>query len=171
MPRKTGLEHLREVYPVTMPLPLNKNDYPGCLESWEEATWERLSAEKKELGKFKSGVRGEGINSSWLEKEDGTRVPVVRQSLILGEARRTWITMRDFGIELVSFHDTPIPTRDYFRATMETQYIELRLCADHWKADKLWKENFSSWKQGPRPPKKEPQADEDGTPSKTVSEV
>ncbi|KAF9642966.1 hypothetical protein BDM02DRAFT_3132734 [Thelephora ganbajun] len=46
--------------------------------------------------------------------------------------------------------DTPATTLDYFHARMELMFPELRLCTDHWKTDRIWIENFSSWTQSRR---------------------
>ena len=141
--------------------------------------WTDRVARLKEKGEIKSGTQGEGVNSSWMEDEDGNRVDITRQKTILREARLTWLTMRDFGVELANHGDVTGPVLEYFYALMETKFFELRLCADHWKADQIWRENFSSWKQ----PKREARATlntpkDDGDeaphpvpPSKTVSGV
>ena len=131
--------------------------------------WAEWAEEQKEKGLFKARVQGEGMNSSWLEDENGNRVDRHRQQLVLGEARRTWFTMREFEIKLAPHGNMSIPTLDYFCAKMELSFLELKLCANHWKADKMWRENFSSWDskysskepQGTIRSSKEPQEDGD----------
>ena len=142
---KSGLEWLREATPdVVTPPVRNRNDYPH-IKFWEEHEWELWTKDGKESGSFKSCVQGEGVNSSWMEYATGERVDLGRQKKILGEARRTWVTMRNFKVKLDTFREMGAPTVEYFRARMELKFPELQLCADHWKADKIWGENYSSW--------------------------
>src|SRR5882757_3986719 len=57
------------------------------------------------------------------------------------------LTMKSFGIDLFAYGEMPTTSLNYFRAMMESRSPELRLCEDHWKANMVWKENFSSWGQ------------------------
>ena len=146
-PQKSNLERLYEATPdVVMPAPLSRDVYPNT-RFWEEDEWEEWSKQGKEKGTFKSRVPGEGVNSSWMVDMSGKRVERKLQRKILGEARHTWVTMRAFEVDFTVFKHTPMPSLDYFRARMESRFPELQLCADHWKADRVWKENFSSWDQ------------------------
>ena len=149
-PSKIGLELLIETLPVVMPPPLDGADYPKLRHSWEEKDWEDWASTGKEEGLFDPGVQGAGVNSSWMQRQDGERVELARQKKILKGARRIWVTMKDFGIVLKPEGGIPLPTLNYFRAAMESQFFELRLCADHWKTDRVWTENFSSWRNPPR---------------------
>ena len=168
-PQKSNLERLYDATPyVVMPSPLSKDTYPNS-RFWEKSVWEAWSKGEKEKGTFRSRARGEGMNSSWMEDASGNRVSLIRQQEILGEARRTWVTMRDFKVNFTVFRHTGAPTLDYFRARMEVLCFELQLCAGHWKADKLWRENFSSWSDQPSStgePQDTPQPEQ---PSKKVS--
>jgi hypothetical protein len=155
--QKTNLQLLYEATPlVKMPPPLERDAFPAC-RFWEESKWAAWAKEEKEKGSFKSRVQGEGVNSSWMEDEKGNRVDLPRQQVILAEARHTWVTMKSFKVDFAVYHDTPVPTLDYFRAKMEMGFRELRLCADHWKANKAWKENFSSWTGPPQEPQPRPE--------------
>lgn len=167
-PEKSNLERLYEATPyVVMPEPLSESEYRG-IKFWEEVEWEKWCKEGKEKGIFKIGVPGEGINSSWMEDKNGNRIDCARQGKLLREARRTWITMRGFEVNITVYMNTPAPTLDYFRARMEGMFFELRLCADHWKADRVWKENFSSWEQ-PRSTNKPQEAPQLGCSPREVS--
>jgi len=123
--------------------PLNKDDHQD-VQFWEKRMWEQWVSEGKESGDtFKSGVRGEGINSSWMEDSNGIRVNVSRQGEIINGARRVWTTLSSNGVLLRSYRGIQDRTLTYFRRAVETEFEELRLCSNHWKTDKLWKENFS----------------------------
>lgn len=147
-----------------MPPPLKKEMYPKPEELfWEEEDWEKWMKKGKEKGVFKRGKQGEGVNSSWMLNQDRTRVSRDRQQQIIGEARHIWVTMRSFKIDFTVFRGTDLPTLDYFRARVETAFPELQLCANHWKADRLWMENYSSWNskgagEAPKRTTKEPEA-------------
>jgi hypothetical protein len=125
--------------------PLSRENYQD-VKSWERSEWEKWVEVGKEKGDtFENGVKGKGINSSWIEDADGIRVDVARQDKITGGACLVWLTLERCGVPLHPYRDTDEITLSYFRRKMETDFEELRLCGGHWKADKLWMENFSSW--------------------------
>lgn len=129
--------------------PLDKDDY--LTKFWDKKDWENTVKYWKEAkSKGGSGTKGEGINSSWMEDEYGDRVEVNRQTEIIAAARRTWLTLSNCGVTVSTFGTTDETIVSYFRRQLETDFIELRYCRNHWKADRLWKENFSSW-GGPAP--------------------
>ena len=86
----------------------------------------------------------QGANSSWMEDRFGNRVNSERQKKILKEMRATWQNMEGFNIAVKPIRCMPVTSLNYFRARTEAICLELQLCADHWKADQLWKENFSA---------------------------
>jgi len=142
-----NLDQLYKRTHAVMPQPLEQTAYPTSV-FWKEKDWEDWVKREKEKGKFKR-TRGEGVNSSWMVNADGERVDLDQQQRILGEARRTWNTMTTFQIPLTTHRWASVPILDYFRARMESKFPELQLCADHWKADRVWKENYSSWNKPP----------------------
>lgn len=135
---------------VKMLNPLHQVDYPDCM-FWEEATWTRWAEDMKESGAIDHGTPGRGINSSWLEDSDGIRVDRNRQGKIHDEMRATWLNMEDFNIPIKVWKSMPAVSLNYFRARMESVCPELQLCADHWKANRLWKENFLASVFRPKP--------------------
>ena len=122
--------------------PLDEDDY--MTEFWEKGEWERQVKIRKESKdpSDKGGIKGEGINSSWMEDEYGIRVSVERQTEIIAAARRTWVTLSNCGIAVTKFRNAEEIVVSYFRRKLETDFIELRYCHNHWKADRLWQENF-----------------------------
>lgn len=142
----SNLERLYLASPVvSMSEPYNRKDYPRC-KFWTEDAWREWVKEEKEKGSFKPGNRkqGEGVNSSFMEDEYGNRVELRLQKQILKEASRTWISMKGFGVEVTVHRYMPSPALDYFRSRMESKFEILRFCADHWKSDQVWRENYSA---------------------------
>ena len=142
-----------------MPAPLEKSDHPNC-KFWDRQAWEEWKVIRRETVTGGNRARGQGINSSFIEGTDGTRVDLLRQQQILREARETLCLMQDFNISLKSHTKMTTLHLDYFRARLESKFYELRLCQDHWKADKIWQENYSSWqnsRQERQQRQKEPQ--------------
>lgn len=139
---------LKELYKstpdVVMPEPFKRNNDLG-VKFWERHMWTEWVKSEKERGMFNSGVQGKGVNSSFVENMDGNRVQFLRQKEILKQARDAWCTMAACGINLKPHSDMPAPMMDYFRAWMESKCPELQLCVNHWKVDKIWQQNFSSW--------------------------
>ena len=80
-----------------------------------------------------------------MEDTSGNHINLGKQRHILNAAHKTWGAVRGGRVTLGIYSNTPADTLDYFRARMEMMFLELQLCADHWKTDKLWTENFSSW--------------------------
>lgn len=149
-PQKSNLELLYDASPgVVMPIPLKRDDYPDP-KFWQESMWSEWSQREVERGTFTSGVEGAGVNSSWMEDTSGNRVNLDKQRRILDAARKTWSAIRNGRVSFGIYSNTPADTLDYFRARMEMMFPELRLCADHWKTDQLWIENFSSWAKSPQ---------------------
>ena len=142
--QKSNLELLYEAsLEVKMPEALNERDYPQC-RFWEEPVWAAWISEERERGSLNPGICGKGANSSWMEDRNGHRVCFNQQAKILDEMRATWRNMEDFNISMKSFTSMPATSLNYFRARMELMCPELQLCANHWKVDRLWKENFSA---------------------------
>ena len=133
--------------------PLDEEDYEN-VRFWDKSTWERWVEDEKEVGiTFKSGVRGQGINSSWMEDTDGNRVEIHRQRQIIAGARLVWKNLSTCGVSVGSYRESDEMTLSYFRRKVETEFQELRLCSNHWKADRLWMENFSTQKSGKETPR------------------
>lgn len=139
------LDRLYKATPeVVQSPPLNREDYNTHF--WERSVWKMKTARAPENpGEYTSGVPGLGVNSSFLEDKDGIRPQLPRQKEILEEVHTTWRTMKEFNIELKPKGSMTAPARQYFCSRMELKCPELRLCSNHWKAEQLWKENFSSW--------------------------
>jgi hypothetical protein len=143
--QQSNLQQLYTATPdVVMPPPLLRDEHPG-IRFWEQPLWAEWVEREVEKGSFNTGVQGQGKNSSFMEDADGNRVHISRQKQILEEAHSCWRTMHSFNINLARYREMPATVVDYFRAWMESKCPELQLCAGHWKADKVWHENFSSW--------------------------
>ena len=155
-PGSKSLDNLASLYKMTPevvpPAPLDRAGYPHPATFWDKDTWidwVTTQKEKTKASKSKSRKAGEGYNSSFIVTPNGVRVNLSRQQTILGEARRTWNTMVNFEVPLMTHKKIAVPALAYFRARMESMFLELRLCDNHWKADRLWQENFSSWRSTP----------------------
>ena len=85
-----------------------------------------------------------------MEDTSGNHINLDKQWRILDVAHKTWSTIRNGRVSFGIYSNTPADTLDYFCARMEMMFPELRLCADHWKTDQLWIENFSSWAKLPQ---------------------
>src|SRR6266478_1576911 len=70
-PTKTNLQLLYEATPEVPAVDVPPFDGDNNCKFWTEKAWGEWSQEQKEMGMFNSGVEGEGINSSWMEKRNG----------------------------------------------------------------------------------------------------
>lgn len=150
----SNLDRLYKATPeVEMPTVLNRLNY-GLVKFWERPLWRLWVKDEKERGTFVP-LEGQGVNSSFMEATDGSHVHLTQQREILDEAHVSWRTMRSFEIPLKSYKRMPAPEVDYFRARMVVKCPELQLCTSHWKADEIWRENFTSWNQKDRKDQKD----------------
>lgn len=85
------------------------------------------------------------------ELPDGTVVPSNRRKAVTNDLRAWWQEKHDDEEHLTSIRDLGWRLRDSYRAHIEGKYPWLRLCADHWKADMLWQNHFSSWSPAKAP--------------------
>ena len=119
-----------------MPTVLNQLNY-GLIKFWEQPLWQLWVKDEKERGTFVP-LEGQGVNSSFMEATDGSRVHLTRQREILDEAHVLWRTMQSFEIPLKSYKRMPAPEVDYFCVRMVVKCPELQLSASHWKMDEIW---------------------------------
>jgi hypothetical protein len=138
-------------YKTPPPSPLNRQDL-RYVRFWTKDDWEAWCNEGKEKGSFNMGVRGQGVNSSWMESADGTCVTLACQTQIIAGARRAWVSLTANGVPVTLFLGATIPTLIFFQRTLEEEFEELRYCVDYWKTRKLWSENVSSWRGPKRAP-------------------
>lgn len=157
--QQSNLQQLCEARPVVMPVPLQRGEYPGA-RFWERPLWTEWVVKEREKGGFDPGIKGRGVNSSFMEDSDGNRVHPNRQTRILEEAHSCWRTMQSFNINLMPYREMPATVMEYFHKWMESECPELQLCASHWKADQIWRENFSSSKVNGTTTKKSNQVSE-----------
>ena len=130
-----------------MPVSLQRDDYPD-VKFWEQPLWKKWVEKELERGGFNAGIKGQGVNSSFMEDSDGNHIHPNQQNQILEEVHSCWRTIRSFNINLMTYREMPATVMDYFRAWMESKCPELQLCSSHWKVDEVWRENFLSWKGG-----------------------
>ena len=67
--------------------------------------------------------------------------------------RSWWQEKHNEGIVLMTVTNIGWRRRHEYRNHMEERHPWLRLCADHWKVDMLWKNHFSLWSPAPDPAK------------------
>ena len=85
---------------------------------------------------------------AFLEAPSGCLTRFTRKHTMWLDARGFWNDNISQDLQKIpqNFLQTGLTMCKKFRSIMERDYPELRLCADHWKADQVWKLNYHSWK-------------------------
>ena len=95
-------------------------------------------------GKQAKGDDGPALCLFW-ELPDGGLVPPDRRKAVTNDLRAWWKQKHDDKVQLKPIMEIGWKLRDEYRSYIEAKHPWLRLCADHWKADMLWKNHFSTW--------------------------
>jgi len=86
-----------------------------------------------------------------MEDGSGNVVSPATRRAVTAHARAFWQEKFNKGIPLPTLTNTDRGLRQEFRAYMEGEYPWLCYCADHWKADQIWRDKFSKWVPAPIP--------------------
>ena len=91
--------------------------------------------------------KGDGpVSCQYMEDQFGNVLPLSKRSAVGKEAKGWWQDQVDSDKTLRTLRVTGTGLRDQFRTHMENKFPWLRLCEDHWKADRVWSDYFSKWK-------------------------
>ncbi|KAJ6492470.1 hypothetical protein C8R47DRAFT_430563 [Mycena vitilis] len=130
------------------PLPqirvLNETDYP-LAKYWQKSRW--TDAMSKDRGRSTASGRSPPSKNSllFITTEDGDTPSKDRMS----EARRCaasfYFELKSQNLQPTTWREATMSTKTRFRALLESEIPELRLCSEHWKADKLATITYSSW--------------------------
>jgi hypothetical protein len=101
--------------------------------------------ESKGVTKTEDSEKVRSIQSGFLEDDSGDRVSWNQQDVILTAARKIWNHFEHISITPVNWTTADLTLLVHFRAEMEKVFFELRLCSHHWKADRIWINNYPSW--------------------------
>ena len=83
---------------------------------------------------------------AFLENADGTTWTPRNRAACYSTARKYWNENFTASNLPKNFSSVGIQTLEKYRIFLESRFPELRLCSDSWKADKVWKLNYHSWK-------------------------
>jgi hypothetical protein len=140
---------------LTTMKPLNEADYPK-VQYWHRSQWLEHQKEKKGLS---SGVstdlqarRGnsraaQGINVTMLfvENDQGQPIDGRRASAIRSLANNVFQQLKNHGSAPSTWSQAGNDIKKHYNSEMETQFPELQLCADHWKAQSIATLTYPSW--------------------------
>jgi len=84
---------------------------------------------------------------AFLENEDGTLISQDGKRRLYGAMHGFWNDQIDRSDPPMNWSSAGETLRNSFRNFLKTKFFYLRLCANHWKAEELWKQNYHSWRQ------------------------
>ena len=128
----------------TLPAQRDESEYP-YVRFWNLDTWKNWSRGVKGVSKIEDPEEKGSRLSSYLEDENGGRVSRARQDAMFLHARSIWTQFDSAGQAPTSYKSAGISILNQFHSEMETNFAKLQLCSNHWKADRIWINNYPSW--------------------------
>ncbi|KAG1887468.1 uncharacterized protein F5891DRAFT_1199872 [Suillus fuscotomentosus] len=131
---------------------LNAIDYP-LVRSWTKKDWQEnmpssTSANPGSSGKKRGATRmARGINvaCTYLQDQAGQPVSAQRAKTIRLFMLSCFRQLESQGLAPESIGQASLKVLHWLIHMLRKHYIELRLCADNWKAMKLMIDNYSQW--------------------------
>jgi hypothetical protein len=133
--------------------PLSENDFPN-VRFWHKSKWNNhIKTEAKgfsstgPVGERGSGRASKGINVSmqYVEDENGDAVDGFRATAIRNLAQNVFQQLLNHGQAPATWSAAGNDVKKHYFHEMESQFTELRLCADHWKTQHLATHIYPSW--------------------------
>ena len=134
-------------------LPLVQSDYPA-IKYWSKLDWKKTenirrdSSDLEAKGGGRGGARsskGKNVMMLYIENADGSPIDGALASSIREFARLIWREFHSQGIAPEKWGDAPRDVRDRYCYEMETAFVVLRYCEDHWKAHAVATAIYSQW--------------------------
>jgi hypothetical protein len=123
---------------------LDRADYPN-VKFWNKDSWKVRLKESKGVTKTEDSEKTPSIQSGFLEDGNGHRVSKNQQDAILTAARKIWNHFERVSIAPANWTSADSTLLVHFCSEMEKQFFELQLCSHHWKAERIWINNYPSW--------------------------
>jgi hypothetical protein len=115
---------------------------------WRLETWLAVQHPKR------GGTPDKGedpVNCLFWEDASGNILPPTKRKAVTQDMRMYWQKLHNDGVILDNFTNIGMDICENFRTFMEGKHPWLRLCDNHWKADRLWINHFSGWQPAPGP--------------------
>ncbi|KAJ6560186.1 hypothetical protein B0H19DRAFT_1146735 [Mycena capillaripes] len=131
----------RPVPPIVV---LKEADHPNS-KYWQKSRW--TTHIDKERGRSSASGRSAASKNSllFITTEDGDPPTTARISQARQSAGAFYFELLDDNLLPETWGKVTLSVKNRFRAVLEAEIAELRLCDGHWKADKLASITYSSW--------------------------
>ena len=93
----------------------------------------------------RSGLEDPTLCLFW-EDESGNIIPSNWQGAVTQSVWAIWQEMCEKGQCLGPLTSIGWDVHQDFQECIESEYLWIHLCKDHWKADQIWINNFSNWR-------------------------
>ena len=129
------------VGPPDIPLDPKRKDYPD-VQFWSLESWSKI---RRGAGTIDSDSP---ILSIFFEDEFGVAIPKGVKDAVRNDVTSFWDGMYNGGRGEIpqTWNKTGLTRKEEFRTTLEGKYPWLRLCEGNWKANHLWINYFTRWK-------------------------
>ena len=131
MPKRIIYPRIRFWYP---------SDYREYLKT-DEAITEAAKVAAESMSLAPPNTR-----TSYIEDATGAIVSRETAKTIREHMRRIWVSLEQKDSLPKRFCDLTTEALEFYRTNMYADFPYMKLCEGHWKVDKLWRENFSSYK-------------------------
>jgi len=88
------------------------------------------------------------ITSCYMEDENGEQQPKTTKDAARATARGFWIKLLKDGMAPTTFGGLDVNLKHEYINLMESNYPWLRLCENHWKAERIGHNHYSPWYTG-----------------------
>jgi hypothetical protein len=131
---------------------LSRDNFPH-VRWWHESSWTQT---KDVTDPEESDDEGDSLDPSntktkkavaYLEDKQGTPISEERRKAIYKHARGIWSLLARTTQLPTGYQNADVVVLTHYRNEMEAKFPELQLCSEHWKADRVWIKNFSSWRK------------------------
>lgn len=142
---------------ITTPLAklgsLSPRDYPA-IKFWTKLDWKKLENTRKDVPDLEArsgghgGTRsskGENVMMLYIEDAAGSPVDGTVAGAIRDFARSIWRNLYSQGIAPDRWGDASKEIRDKYYHEMESAFMPLRYCNNHWKAQMIVTSIYSQW--------------------------
>ena len=133
--------------------PLVQSDYPAIM-FWNKLDWKKTENSWKDSSDLEAKIgecggtrcsKGENVMMRYIENEDGSPVEGALATSIREFARSIWRGFYSQSIASVKWGDAPLEVRDRYCHEMESAFMVLRYCDNHWKAHMVATSIYSQW--------------------------
>ncbi|KAK7000179.1 hypothetical protein R3P38DRAFT_3219059 [Favolaschia claudopus] len=129
---------------ITEIVKLKQDDFPNA-KYWQQSAW--VAQVKADSGRSNADDSQQAKKNSllFITDKNGAPLPSARLTATRRRCAEYFFELKSAGVLPTTWSQGTLTIKQNFRAVLENDVPELRLCDGHWKADKLGSLTYSSW--------------------------